>query len=551
MKGSKWITLVLGISLAVALAGCSGSNSNDKSSPSAPASSSSSSAPSASGSNETANVEPLEFSLYPNYDWWTMPAWGDDPISKWILDNKKVKINPISSGGAATTKLNTMEVSKNLPDVMILDRKDVPRFVENGQLVALDQYLDKYPNVKKQIGEKTLNMLRSKDGNLYMLPNWFATKPTNNAGWIVNTKIYEELGSPKLETFDDLEAYLKAVKQKFPDVVPLEVGFQGDGINTLIYAGMAEDHPSFYLNEAMFAYPEGDQLKSIFEDPVLKETWQYASRLFREKLITQDAFTQTNDQYLEKVNTGRVAIYATGSAGPDGEDALLLLKQNDPSISYKAIWPIRKEGVDPNKVFPGNWNSLGWNAIVMTNNAKDPERIFAFYDWLIASEGQTVTFFGPQGLLWDELSPDGVPIPNYKTIAPEELEKIHLGQWTDLLGNTEIIDKLKTKQEEMKPADQQSWLVRAQLDVLWKTSMNVDPFVNADPDPNSPEGIAATQMIEFFKAAFAKAIYAKSDEEVAEIIDKAASDANKFGLDKLVKFKNEKWKENTEKMNNG
>jgi ABC-type glycerol-3-phosphate transport system substrate-binding protein len=542
--------ILLGLALIVGAAGCNGSNSVDNTPPSSTGESPSSKP--ADGSSPTStDVQPLKFTIYPNYDWWTMQAWGDDPISKWIQDNKKVTLEPISSGGAAATKLNTMEVSGNLPDVIILERKDVLRFVENGQLVALDPYLDKYPNAKAAIGEKTLNMLRAKDGHIYMLPNWFATKPTNNAGWIVNMKIYEALGSPKLETFDDLEAYLKLVKQNYPDVVPLEVGFQGDGINTLIYAGMAEDHPSFYTNESMFVYPDGNELKPVLEDPALKEAWQFAARLFRDKLITQDTFTQTNDQYLEKVNTGRVAIFATGSAGPDGEQALRLLKAKDPSFDYKVIWPLHKKGLDPNKIWPGNWNSLGWNAVVITKKAKDPERIFAFYDWLVSPEGQTVTFFGPKGLLWDELTPDGVPIPNEysKTVAPDVLEKIHPGQWTDLFGNAAFIDRIKTAQEQLKPADQQSWLVRSQQDVLWKTSMNVDPFVNSDPDPNSPEGIAATQMVEFFRQTFAKAIYAKSDEEVAAIMEKANADSKKFGFDKYVRFKNDKWHENLQKIN--
>ncbi|MBB6729806.1 extracellular solute-binding protein [Cohnella zeiphila] len=560
MNKRKWFSILFGLTLIVGASGCSGSNSGGNASPSssgtAPASPSaspsSSASSSASGSpSASADAEPLKYTIYPNYDWWTMQAWGDDPISKWIQDNKKVTIEPISSGGAAATKLNTMEVSGSLPDVIILERKDVPRFVENGQLVALDSYLDKYPNAKAAIGEKTLGLLRAKDGHIYMLPNWFATKPTNNAGWVVNMKIYTALGSPKLETFDDLEAYLKLVKEKYPDVVPLEVGFQGDGIDTLIYAGMAEDHPSFYANDSMFVYPDGDQLKPVLEDPALKEAWQFAARLFREKLITQDAFTQTNDQYLEKVNAGRVAVYATGSAGPDGEQALRLLKAKDPTFDYKVIWPLHKEGLDPNKIWPGNWNSLGWNAIVITQKAKDPERIFAFYDWLVSQEGQTVTFFGPKGLLWDDLTPDGVPIPNEysKTISPDALEKIHPGQWTDLFGNSALVDRIKTAQEELKPADQQSWLVRSQQDVLWKTSMNVDPFVNSDPDPNSPAGIASTQMIEFFKQTFAKAIYAKDDAEVVSIMEKADADSNKFGFDKYVRFKNDKWHENLQKIN--
>jgi len=49
--------------------------------------------------------EELEFSYYHHYSWYTMPNWGEDPASKWILENKKVKINAISSGGDAEAKM--------------------------------------------------------------------------------------------------------------------------------------------------------------------------------------------------------------------------------------------------------------------------------------------------------------------------------------------------------------------------------------------------------------------------------------------------------------
>ena len=39
----------------------------------------------------------------------------------------------------------------------------------------------------------------------------------------------------------------------------------------------------------------------------------YISKLFREKLISQDALTQTTDQVKEKVMTGRFAVYAGSS----------------------------------------------------------------------------------------------------------------------------------------------------------------------------------------------------------------------------------------------
>ncbi len=122
--------------------------------------------------------EPLEFSFYGHYDWYTMPSWGADEASKWIQDNKKVKVTAINSGGNAAQKLNTMIASKELPDVIWTDRgTDVERLRAAGMLVSYDEYLDKYPNLKKWASDSTLNMLRSSDGKLYQFPNWYTSQP--------------------------------------------------------------------------------------------------------------------------------------------------------------------------------------------------------------------------------------------------------------------------------------------------------------------------------------------------------------------------------------
>ncbi|MFB9827587.1 ABC transporter substrate-binding protein, partial [Lederbergia wuyishanensis] len=50
----------------------------------------------------------LEYTMYGHYDWYTMPPWGEDVATKWIKENKKVNVKPISSGGNAAQKFNTM-----------------------------------------------------------------------------------------------------------------------------------------------------------------------------------------------------------------------------------------------------------------------------------------------------------------------------------------------------------------------------------------------------------------------------------------------------------
>ncbi|CAM3477663.1 extracellular solute-binding protein [Marinicrinis lubricantis] len=495
--------------------------------------------------------EPVEFSFYGNYDWYTMPEWGGDKATAWIKENMKVNIEAINSGGNAAQKLNTMIASNELPDVIWMERgADVEKLRAAGMLVPYDDYLEKYPNLKEWLGEEGLNMLRSPDGKVYQFPNWYTNQPNGNAGYVVNKKIYEELGSPKLETTEDFYNYLTMVKENYPDVVPFDpyLAKEGQGLDVL-YSAFAENHPNIYVG--IRGVPNGDQLTSIFTDPVFRESTQFASRLFREKLMSQDAFTQTLDQIKEKVNTGRVAVIASASPTEVGMEGHIQLTAQDPDAGYFMIWPIHKEGLDKNKIFTGTYNKLGWNVSVITKAAEDPEKIFAFLDWYTGPEGQRVIFWGPEGEYWDSVDEDGAPIFTEKYISDNEglskLQGITTNfQWN---GNTVYIDTSKAKYEMTLPEDQRNWATRWQSEITWKTQADATEFINLDPMPDSEEGIIQQTVEDIFLEARAKALYAKSDEEVLEILDQAEKDAQAAGYDSLLQFKTAKWQENLKKLN--
>lgn len=489
-------------------------------------------------------VKPVTFSYYSNYDWDTTEPWGKDSTTAWIRDTLKVNMTPIQSSGAAETKFSTMIASGSLPDVIMMDRgANVERLRQAGMLVALDEYLDQYPNLKNNAGEATLGMLRSDDGKLYQFPNWYTSSPNGNGGWIINRKIYKELGSPKLETYDDLYAYLKQVKEKYSDVIPLEIGAKGRGIDTM-YGGFAENKP--YLPKAN---PVGNALESIFEDPIFTENMLYASKLFREKLITQDAFTQTGNQVTEKLVTGRVAVFVEGDVVNPGRDANNALRTLDPESGYDIIWPIHKAGLDAKKITPNNYSSLGWNVLVITKKAKDPEAIFSYLDWVTGEEGQRILNFGRQGLYWDESDADGVPIQNEAGLntpqADKDKERIGRFNW---VGNTTFIDQTKALMDAQLPEEKQNWTTLAQKKVTWNTSKNFTEFANLDPLPDSEEGTIATAVNDIYQEVFAKALYAKSDDEVRSLLSKANEDAKRAGYGKLLKFQTERWQNNLSKM---
>src|SRR5690625_8001671 len=83
-----------------------------------------------------------------------MPAWGGEVEKEWIKENKKVDIEAIDGGGNAAQRLSTMIAGDTLPDLIWGDKgADVEKLREGGVLVPLDDYLDKYTNLRDWFGE--------------------------------------------------------------------------------------------------------------------------------------------------------------------------------------------------------------------------------------------------------------------------------------------------------------------------------------------------------------------------------------------------------------
>ncbi len=490
--------------------------------------------------------EPLEITLYGNYDWYTMPKWGKDEVTAWIQENKKVSITEIPNGGNAVQKLNTMIASGELPDIIWGDRgADVERMREAGMLVPFDDYLDKYPNLKRWLDPIALDMLRSPDGKIYQFPNWYTNRPNGNAGWVVNKKIYTELGSPKLETTDELYAYLKQVKEKYPNVVPFETDLakEGHGLDQL-FSAFKEDN---LTSSAYIAVPEGDKMVSIYKDEGFRESVVYAAKLFREKLMTQDAMTQTRDQVQEKINNGKLAVYAAANPTVYAMQGHSELTKNDPDAGYFMVWPIHKDGLDKNKIYPGTYNKLGWNAAVITKNAKDPEAAFAFLDWWTGHEGMTLQMWGVEGKFWNGIEADGITpkfTDKYKTekdALAEYQTKMDPLMW---VGNTVFVDDTKGKFESTLAENERNWSTYWQYEITWKTQGDATEFINLSPLPESEEGISFQRASDIWTKARAQALYAKTDEEALALLDKAHEDTMNAGFQKVLDFYTTKWHEN-------
>ncbi|MGI6141373.1 MAG: extracellular solute-binding protein [Caldicoprobacterales bacterium] len=553
LKKSLSIALMMVLVLTTLLAGCGGDNKTpatnaDKSTP--PATSNANNEQPGASAWELGSEE-LEFSYYHHYGWYTMPNWGEDPASKWILENKKVKINAISSGGDAEAKMSTILISGELPDAIWMERgAEVEKLRSEGLLVPLDDYIEKYPNYKKWVMSlENIDMLRSPDGKLYQIPNWYTSQPNGNTGYVVNKKIYETLGSPRLETTEDLYSYLVAVKNRFPDVTPLEVGEGADGIEYMMSA-FKENRSGVFYGSNYMAVPSDGKFVSLFTDPAYREGMQFVSRLFREKLISPDTFTQLKEEVDRKMLTGKVAVYITSSPTEMGSQGDMELKKQDPNDGYFMIWPIAKPGLDRNKIYTGDYKQLGWNVTVITKAAKDPEKIFAFFDWLTGPEGQCTVMWGPRGIYWDGFTDDGWAkftdaYANDPVGRDEMTSKTEPINWA---GNTVFVDVSKAQYESTLPVEKQNWQTRFQREITWKTQQNTTEFININPASDSDEGIIRLTISDIYDQARASAIQtAKSDAEVISILDEAEKQAQAAGYQVLLDYMTARWQENINK----
>ncbi|RJX37874.1 extracellular solute-binding protein [Paenibacillus pinisoli] len=551
MKKKSLLLIVSAVLLfSTMLAACSNSGSNtEKPSPTAPASNNPGN--NGGGTEEPKGdawefgSEPLSFSLYYHYNWADFLGMDEYPATKWLKENKQLDIKAIQANGSANDVMATMIVGNKLPDVIWMDRfhQDFDRLYQAGQLVPLDDYLEKYPNLLKWAGKEKLDLLRSPDGKLYKFPNWYTDKSTNTAGYAINKKIHREMGSPTLETIDDLYKYLVDVKAKYGDqVIPFEPdrAVDGQGVGVL-YTAFKEGALYDSVGRQLIGVPNGDKLTSLFTDPAFRESQKFVSKLYREKLMTQDAFTQTDEMVTEKLLANRVAVYASSNVTQKTNLAHSEIIKENPDDGYFVIWPFHKAGLDKNKIYPGGYDKLGWNVAVITKNAKDPEKIFAFLDWFTGPDGMNLQFFGPEGKNWKGYDGEGSPIFTDQ-FDPVEVADIQTkNTWIQIVGNTSYIDPAKMKMEERLPEKDRNWQAKYQSEITWPTGIDITEFKDLTPPTDSEEANIQTLMTELLTQVLAESSQAKSDSDVDKILDKAEADAKKSGYERLLEWRTEQW----------
>ena len=498
--------------------------------------------------------EPFEFTLYFNYEWWGINPWGEDDISAYWKDKFGVTINFMKPDTSPEDQvLQMMILSDDLPDLILMDRGATNQeLCRQGVFLDLQPLMDVNPTYANEIAESTRELLKI-DGVLYAIPHWARKGPTGgNDMWMYNKNIWEAAGSPELKTFEDLYAYAVAVKEKVPE--------NAAGLPVVAFASQnnndAHDRITFAFYRSFggpnrghfYTIPYNGHMQSCLRDPVFKDAAMEANKWYREGLILESQFIDTNDQMIEKFSSGRVGLLYYDHSQDSMNRFRKIMMENEPGNDYlRVIDPVYppREGVT--KTYADEKPSIGWNVHGITRNAAEPQRIFDFLSYMLTKEGSIDMMYGPPGVLYDELDANGNPILKraMSELTAEENDKVGTWRWS-FCNHSDNVDETKFAVNKMQPPELQDWVEQTQSDILTPIMFVTDEFTNfaITIDQLSDLGISRTRSEDEFRAAMPKIIMAQTAEEASQLYDELLAFFEANGLAEIEAIYDAKYQEN-------
>ncbi|THF77775.1 extracellular solute-binding protein [Cohnella fermenti] len=399
----KSTTALLSILLASSmLAGCSGNNDNGGTdSGASPAASGGSSA-----SGDTNAVEELSFEVM-------IPKFGVDPADTLVQEQWEkemetylgvklnIKWNRIQWGDEYFEKAKVMAASGEIPDVM-LSLEGLSGINDNGEeglYADLTPYLEQYPYYKEFVNgtPNSDTYLFSSNKKIYAYFDGY-DNPTeltpSQYSSSYRLDVFEQNGIKIPETLDEMYDAAKKLKELYPDTYPI-----GSSGKYMAYAGF---YNSLHTSDDI--YWNGEKYVFGPTEMSFKEALEFMHKLYAEKLMDPDYFTDEIDQARPKATTGKTFIYPLSWSGfatefNDNEQAnVKWTNALIPSSKYGDAWLYSSE--------PAGKGLGNGSGIVISAKAKHPELLAKMLDYQYSGKMMTLMNWGVEGTTYEEK--DGV-----------------------------------------------------------------------------------------------------------------------------------------------
>ena len=396
----KVVSLML-VSAMVAgmLAGCGSDSGSSKGG----SSTETGSAAEASSSGETADDKsPITFEYFnadgKNGNW-------DNPVAKAITEATGVTLDvsyPVASQGDAKEDVALMIANDEYPD-MIYAKGSATDLYQAGALIDMTDLIEKYgPNIKKMYGAELEKLKWSQDDpGIYQLSYAGVNQKTLTTGGScqIQWAALKENDYKYPKTLDEYEKMIKSYLAAHPKTE--------DGLDMIGITMSASDwHWMITLGNpaGLIADASPDNGQWIIDDEYNvhykhvtdeeKEYFKWLCRMYNEGILDPNFATQTDDDYIAKVASGRVVAITDAEWHYSQCEATLVADRKVDQTYVGLPVTLREDQVEKALLYQGT--TVGWG-IGITKSCEDPVRAIKFLDYLCSDEGQILYHWGIEG----------------------------------------------------------------------------------------------------------------------------------------------------------
>ena len=545
----KALAAVMAASMILTVAGCGGGGNSSTAESSTSSKTESSAAESTSGGDESSattgssgpddTTEHYEFDAYYSYQGSVKP-WGEDAASKYMNEKFNITLNYSCPEADADSKLNLMISSDDLPDVIILDRNaNWLKLINLGKLVDINTLRYEGCSFDEDILESTQKLL-SVNGGLYGIPNWARKGATGgNMSWMVNHDVYEQLGSPELKTLEDLHQFMLDAKDKGvktsddQSIFPWLPRQDDNGFYTVSAIYRSYGNPN--LIDTYWSQADNDVKLAVYDDNYIAAL-KIANQWYKEGLFPETTYTDSNDQFVEKLANGRAAITYYDFSQDDTNHFRTLLQEKDGNTYDLLGWELKDSPIYPaadgvDYVYGEEGGTVGWNVNCITTKAENPQRIFDLYTWMLTKDGSINMMYGPEGGLWEGKDEEGNPILKKPEEELTSDEKNAAGCWFwSQPAHSDNVDFTKYAVNEQQPEESRSWVISIQ-DHVFTPEDSIHPAIpgqkfltdentglSLEIDPTDDLGMARQAITDECKMRIPQIIMASDDATFDKLV---------------------------------
>ena len=399
MKCKKLTALLLTAAMtASVLAGCGGDSAGDAGTSNTDGGSNEEAA-----SGEDGNKDIIDFSMFIAMPG---PEINDgNEIQEIIAQKTGVRVKETwLTGQTAAEAVGTIIAGGEYPD--FIDGGDGQMALyDAGALVAWDDYLEKHPKLKEMYSDEEWDRFRQEDGKLYwanIFQNTYgeskATTHNDEAFWI-QARVLAWDNYPEIKTLDQYFDLLERYAAANPTME--------DGSEVIPYTILCEDWRYFCIENAgqfLAGYPNdgsvivNTETMKIEDYNTSETTHRYFQKLneeYHKGIVDHEFATQTYDEYIAKLSTGRVLgmcdqwwdFYGTVN------DVFKQQGLDLEGCNYVPLGLTIDEGMENMWHTYGDTQNLA-NGVAVTTSCKDVDAAFQFLEDCLDQEIHDLRFWG-------------------------------------------------------------------------------------------------------------------------------------------------------------